>query len=527
MPESAYKQVGLASAIMMMSVLMSRIIGIFRESVLAYVGGTSGGVDAYQIAFILPEILNHVVASGFLSVTFIPIFSQYLSERDEEGGWRVFSIVLTCFGTLLALMICLCFLLTPWLVGLLAPGLEDPELFARAVRMTRIILPAQLFFFGGGLLMAVQFAKKRFFIPALAPLIYNLGIIGGGLFLAPWMGIEGFAWGVLAGALAGNLLVQFWGARAVGLRFKPVFDWRHPELRRYIRLTLPLMVGLTMTFSTEFLFRFFGSYLAQGGVAVLNFGLRVMLIPVALFGQAVGVASFPFLARLAADGRSAEMNRLLNRTLRYLALVIPVSVLLMVLRLEVVRILFQRGRFDAADTTATAAVLVYFMIGAFGFCAYTVVVRCYYAAQNTLFPAVYGTAAVIASIPLYVIGLKALGIRGIALAVSLSGIFQVVVLYVLWNRRTQNTGGREVYLSYAKVVSGSLPLGLFLYWFKTQLLGGIDGSRLAGSLIICAVTGTVFIVSLVILGYGLRLPEITDSVERALAKIAGKRKAGG
>jgi putative peptidoglycan lipid II flippase len=523
MPDSSYKQIGLASLIMMASVFASRLIGIFRESVLAFVGGTSGGVDAYQIAFILPEILNHVVASGFLSVTFIPIFSHYLADGKAEDGWRVFSVVMTCFGTLLLAMICLCLLLTPRLVVLLAPGLKDPSLFGQAVRMTRIILPAQMFFFAGGLLMAVQFAHQRFWIPALAPLIYNIGIMSGGLLLAPWMGVEGFAWGVLVGALFGNFLVQLWGARSVGLRFRPIFDWRHPDLWRYIRLTLPLMVGLTMTFSTEFLFRFFGSYLPRGGVAVLNFGLRVMLIPVGLFGQAVGVASFPFLARLAARGETTEMNRLLNRTLKYLALVIPVSVLMMVLRYEVVRILFQRGRFDPEDTAATAAVLVYFLIGAFGFTTYTVVVRCYYAAQDTLFPAVYGTVAVVASVPLYLIGLNTYGVRGIALAVSLSGIVQVAVLYGLWSRRTRNAGLREVLSVYARVGLISVPLGLFLHWFKNELLGGIDGSRLGGSLGICAATGAVFVILLLGAGYVFRMPEITAWGGRLASRIRAQR----
>ena len=257
--------------------------------------------------------------------------------------------------------------------------------------MTRIILPAQIAFFAGGLLMAVQFARERFFLPALAPLIYNLGIIAGGLLLRPWLGVEGFAWGVLVGAFLGNFAVQVAGARRLGLRFRPAWSWTHPDLKEYVRLTLPLIVGLTMTFSTEFLFRCFGSYLPAGGIAVLNFSLRVMLILVGLFGQAVGTASFPTMARLAAENNLPELNRLLNRTLRYLALLIPVAAMLMVLSREVVRILFQRGRFDPAATTLTAEVLVWFLAGAFAFAAYTVVVRGYYATRNTLVPALFGT----------------------------------------------------------------------------------------------------------------------------------------
>ncbi|MBU0699104.1 MAG: murein biosynthesis integral membrane protein MurJ, partial [Proteobacteria bacterium] len=298
-----YKKVGLASVIMMASVFLSRLTGLVREQVIAYIGGIGGGVDAYQVAFIIPEILNHIVASGFLSVTFIPIFSNYLVRNQEEEGWRVFSLIFTGFGSLMLVLITIACVFAGEFIKLFAPGLDDPILMERAIKMTRIIMPAQFFFFSGGLFMAVQFAKEKFLIPALSPLLYNLGIICGGVLLGTRIGMEGFSWGVLAGAFIGNFLVQLWGAKKVGMRFTMAFDFRHPELLTYLRVTLPLMIGLTMTFSTEFLFRFFGSYLPRGNIASLNYGLRTMFMLVGFFGQAVGVASFPFMARLAAENK--------------------------------------------------------------------------------------------------------------------------------------------------------------------------------------------------------------------------------
>ncbi len=519
MAGSLSKKVGIASLIMMTSVFLSRVIGLFREMVIAHIGGAGAPVDAYQVAFVIPEILNHIVASGFMSVTFIPIFSRYLAANREDDGWKVFSIILNCFGCFLAVLIIIAVTLTPQLIALIAPGLTNPDTIASAVRMTRIILPAQLFFFIGGLLMAVQFSKERFFIPALAPLLYNLGIISGGIILGPWLGMEGFAWGVLIGAFAGNLLVQFFGVRKTGLKYCFIFDLGHPDLRKYLLLTLPLMVGLTMTFSTEFFFRLFGSYLPQGSIAVLNFGLRIMLILVGLSGQAVGTASFPFLARLAAENKLNEMNRLLNHTLRFLALVIPFSVLLMVLRSEVVRMIFQRGKFDAAATALTAEVLVYLLVGAFAFAAYTVVVRGYFAAQNTFFPAVYGTLVVLLSIPLYLLGVNLLGTRGVALAVSLSGIFQVTVLYALWNRRSNNTESRGVYLFYVKMICFAAVTGIFLAWFKSTALFWIDSTTFQGSLVVSLLTGAVFLVILLTAGYGLKIREVTELVNRLAKKL--------
>lgn len=520
MSSSLTKKVGLAALIMMASVLLSRVIGLLRNMVIGYVGGVSGEVVAYQIAFTIPEILNHIVASGFLSVTFIPIFSNYLVQDKEADGWKVFSLILTTFGAILLALIGIAYIFAPQLIAITAPGLRDPAQIASAVRMTRIILPAQFFFFAGGMFMAVQFAKERFALPALAPLIYNLGIILGGLLLGPHLGMEGFSWGALAGAFAGNFLLQYFGAKRAGMQFTPIFDLRHPDLKKYVLLTLPLMLGLTATFSTEFFYRFFGSYLPEGGVATLEYALRVMLVLVGMFGQASGVASFPFLARLAAEGKLREMNQLLNDTLRrYIALVIPCAVLLMVLRYEVIRLLFQRGKFDAAATAKTSEALLFMLIGAFAFAGQTVVVRGYYAMQDTLFPTIFSTLAVLASLPLYWYGMQYLGVNGVALAMSVSAIIQTTLLYTLWNRRTNNDGSRQVYPFFAKIIFLSVMVGVILHWLKTQALQEIDQTTFIGSLLLCLIVGSAFVLAFIAIGYIFRIDEIVRVINRLAKKL--------
>ena len=518
MSKSIYQKVGIASLIMMASVFLSRFLGLFRLMAIAYIGGRSGDVDAYQVAFVIPEILNHIVASGFLSITFIPIFSQYLAQNQEAQGWQVFSIILTCFGSLLLIFLVIAHVFAPELVALLTRGRPDPVFRANVVRMTRIILPAQFFFFTGGLFMAVQFAKEKFLIPALAPLIYNLGIIAGGFLLGPRLGMEGFSWGVLAGAFIGNFGLQWWGALRVGLKCSALFDFKHPDLKRYIKLTLPLMLGLTMFFSMEILIKFFGAYLPAGSIADLEYSQRTMLFLVAFFGQAIGVASYPFMARLVVEDQMQKLNELLNATLRYLCLVIPFSVLLMVLRHEVILILFQRGRFDAVATEHTATVLIFMLVGSFAFAANTIVPRAYYAVQDTLFPAIYGTLAVLFSIPLYLLGLNMMGANGVALAASLSAILQVLLLYALWNRKNQNVG-RPVYLFYLKMMVFSALLGFLLAWLKSTALSAIDASTFLGSLTVCMIIGAVFALIMLAAGYGLKIKEITGLVNKLREKF--------
>jgi putative peptidoglycan lipid II flippase len=278
-----------------------------------------------------------------------------------------------------------------------------------------------------------------------------------------------------------------------------------------------------MSFSTEFFFRFFGSYLPAGSIAVLNFSLRVMLILVGIFGQAVGAASYPFMARLAEEGRLDEVNRLMNRTLRYLALLIPVSVLLMVLSPEVVRILFERGRFDPQATRVTADVLVWFLAGAVGFAAYTVVVRGYYATRDTLFPAVFGTVAVLAGLPLYPLGILWMGVEGVALAISFSGLLQVVLLYILWGRRSRNSGQGGVLRFYFKMLLLGAALAPLLAAVRRLALEALDPAGLAGSLIISALVGAAFTALMLAAGYGLKIGEISEMAERVLRALALRR----
>ncbi|MBN2492632.1 MAG: murein biosynthesis integral membrane protein MurJ [Planctomycetes bacterium] len=433
-----------ASILMMGSVLLSRVMGMVREMVIAWAGGAGGAVDAYKAAFLLPDILNHVLAGGFLSVTFIPIYARHLAERRPEEGDRVVSLVLMVSGGLALLLVAVEWILAPRLVPLVAPGLEGAVL-GESVRLTRIVLPAQAFFIPGGVLLAVQMARGRFLLPALAPLVYNAGIIAGGVVLGPRLGMAGFSWGVLAGALGGNLVLQAWGARSCGFRFRPCFRLRHPDLREYVLLTLPLALGLTMTFSTEFFFKFFGSQVSPGAIACLDYALRLMLVLVAAFGQAAGTASYPFLARQAAEGRLDRLNALLDATLvRFGVPVVAGAVLLGVLAPEVVWLVYGRGSFTLDDATATAAALRGFLLGAPAWAAAAIVVRGWFATRNTLVPALVSTAGVLLALPLYAAFTRWWGVVGVALGASVAMWLQAAMIYGLWCWRTSNRGAAGV-----------------------------------------------------------------------------------
>jgi putative peptidoglycan lipid II flippase len=437
------RSITVASVIMMASVFLSRVLGVVREMVLGSYAGTGSAMDSYVAAFLLPEIVNHLLAGGFMSVTFIPIFQKHIAAGRRDLAWKAFSNLVTTGSLIIAAVTCVCLFYTENILGLMGKHITNPEQLALTTRMTRIILPAQIFFYWGALLMAVQYAEKRFFIPALAPLIYNAGIILGGVILSPWLGIEGFAWGVLGGSIVGNFLVQAWGARSSGMQFKLRVNLADPDLCTYILVTLPLVIGLGMQFSNEIFFRYFGSFLGEGGLASLNYSLRTMMALVAVFGQAFGVAAFPFLSQYVAEKRYGQMNSLLFSMLTKVAVfMVPFSLLMMALSHESLGLLFQRGKFTAASTDATAPVLIMYCIGAFAMAATNMLSRGFYAVQNTVLPMVVSSIAAFSSLPFYWIFLHSNGAPGIALVGSLFMLVQSAALLAIWTRHYQ--GGTEL-----------------------------------------------------------------------------------
>src|SRR5438093_2630324 len=312
---SLKRRIAQSTGIVMASVLVSRLLGFFREWTVAHQMGSNAVTDAYYAAFTLPDFLNYLVAAGSLSLTFIPVFAQYVAEDREEEGWRVFSTVICVMGLALVALVALAEILTPQLATLIAPGFGPAEK-ARLIFLTRLMLPAQICFYLGGILSAVQYAKGQFVVPSLAPLIYNIGVILGGVFLSPKIGIMGFAVGVLAGATAGNFLLQLYGSRRAGARFVPNFDIRHPGFRLFLKLAIPIMLALSLSFADDWIVRWFGSYLQPASITWLSYSKTLMRVPLTAVGQAVGVVSFPLLAKLYSEGKFDELNRMLNSTVK-------------------------------------------------------------------------------------------------------------------------------------------------------------------------------------------------------------------
>jgi putative peptidoglycan lipid II flippase len=441
MSDSTGRQIRVAAIVMMTSVFLSRILGYARDAVIAWRHGATGATDAYFAAFTIPDFLNYLLAGGSLSITFIPIFSRYLAEGREEEGHRAFSAIVTAMGVLMVAFVAAGELFAERLIPFIAPGFP-PERVAVAAHLTRIVLPAQTFFYLGGLLMAVQYSHKRFLVPALAPLVYNAGIIAGGLSLGGRGGMDGFAWGVLGGSFLGNFALQAWGAARSGLRYRPRIDFSDRGLREFVKLSVPIMLGFSLTVVDEWMLRLFGSLVVAGAITWLNNARRLMQVPVGVLGQASGVASFPFLSGLAARGETEQMWKTLSSTLRWVFFVsCAVSAATFVLSREVVLLVYKRGAFGVDDAVSTALALSAFAVGIPFWCAQAVTARGFFAMKDTWTPTIVGTLALLATLPVYWLLERRMGVFGLALASSIGIVLYASVLYGILMRKTVGRRG--------------------------------------------------------------------------------------
>jgi putative peptidoglycan lipid II flippase len=444
-----------STGIVMGTMLLSRLLGFLREWTVAHLIGSNALTDTYYAAFTLPDFLNYLVAGGALGIIFIPVFTEYLAENREEEGWHVFSTVMTFMALVLILLITLGEIFAPHLIRVLAPGF-DAEQKSRVIFLTRLMLPAQLFFYLGSVMGAVQNAKTRFLVPALATVIYNVGIISGGWLLASRFGITGFAVGLLAGAFFGFFVLQSIAVWRMGARFTPNLDVGHPGFRMFVKLAVPIMLALSFVFTDQWIIRWFGSYLAPASITWLTYAKILMQMPLAIVVHAAGVASFPFLAQLYSEGKFDELNRTLNTTLKGLVLfLVPVTALLVVLSRPLIYFVFSHTRLRAGDFEATAAALVLFSLGLCFWGVQHMVSRGFYAAKDTLTPAWVGTALTFLNLPVYWYCSQRWHYLGLAAASSFGAMSLAVVLSILLVRRTRNRHARELVVFLMKITAAS------------------------------------------------------------------------
>ncbi len=515
------KSIARAALIIMAATLLGRLLGFVRETVIAAEFGASMATDAYKAAYNLPNILGFTITGAF-NAAFIPIFTQSLLEDNRERTWRLASSVINIVLIFFILITLAGIFLAPWVVELTAPGFKG-QVFTLTTELMQIIFPTLIFMALAGITSGMLNSQQHFLLPSLGPIVASTGVIASVFLLVPTMGIYGLAVGTLVG-FAGQFLVQVPQLYKQGFRYHFCLDWRDPTISKMGKLILPVLIGVGVGQISIIVDQRFASHLAEGSVAALNFAHRLMQLPLGLFVSALAIPLFPAFSAYAAKNDLDSIKKTLVKGINlYVLIMIPATVGLMILSTPIVKLLFERGAFDAQDTEITAYALFFFSLGLIGFAVRDLFTRVFYALKDTTTPVVVAALAVALNVVLNLYLVDRMGVGGLALSTSIATFANLVGQGWLLRRKIGSFLTPETWVTWVKVGIASAVMAVavwFIHWELAQLLtlGGTKGqlvlvgaSILAGALVYG------------ILVFVLRIPEANYLINMVREKLNRKR----
>ena len=518
---SVARSAGLVS----IAIMASRVLGLAREMVFAYFFGASKSFanDAYVIAFRIPNLLRDLFAEGALSSAFVPVFSDYLVNKDEKEAFRLSNLVATGLVVVLGLFVVLGIVFADPLVAFIAPGFQaDPAKFALTVRLTRIMMPFILLVALAAQAMGVLNARDRFGIPALASSFFNLGSIVGGVLLAalladptfsrpfdaivenPTEGIVGMAYGVLIGGFL-QYAVQWPSLRRAGFRYRPMLSFTDPGVRRMFGLMGPALIGGAAVQVNVLINSNFASNIpGTGPVSWLSYAFRLMQFPIGVFGVAIATATLPAVSRSAARKDEADFRHTLASSMRLaFLLTIPSAVGLIVLGQPIIALIYERGHFSRTDTEHTAAVLAFYAIGLTGYAAVKILAPAFYALGDSRTPMIISLGSMATN---FVMNWSLVGVlqeRGLALSTSTVALANCGLLYFIMRKRINGIEGSRTALAIAKILIAASAMAIGCWAVSSaaaSLLGDNFAARLTNVALSVGVSSGLFYVTASLLG---------------------------
>ncbi len=506
--------------------LASRVLGLVRDQVLAYRFGAEDAMDAFNVASRIPNLMRDLFAEGAMSAAFVPTFMRRLTKDGRPTalllGNQVVNALIAATGVVVVAGILFA---EPLVRTLAADYAAVPGKLELAAALTRILLPVLTLVAVAAAMMGMLNSLGRFFVPALSPAMYNVGIIAGGLLLVPLMPglgldpIVAVAVGALLGAV-GQVALQVPALYGEGFRYRPTLDPADPGLRSILRLMGPGTLAGAAVQINLLVNMVLAAAEGTGAVSWLSYAFRVMYLPIGLFGVSVAAAAVPLLSRQGAQNDTAGMRDTVSRALRLtLAINVPATVGLMVLGVPIVEVIFERGAFTAADTSATAAALLLYAPGLAGYAAVRIAVPCFYALGTSRTPATISVAAVALNIGLNLVLVRVLGYRGLALGTSVAALTNALALLILLHGRLEGLDVRRVLTLAGKVTVASAAMGAAAWLAHDRLLDLWGGAGLVVRLGRLAASIAAALVVLLASARFLRLRELDEAAGLIAARL--------
>ena len=516
-----------SAGLISVATLASRVLGVIRESVLASYFGASPQMDAYNVAFRVPNLLRDLFAEGAMTAAFVPAFTRTLTERGREQAWRLGNLVMNALLVVTGALVVLGIVFAePITRAIVAPEfVAVPGKLDLTVTLTRVMLPFLTTVAVAVAMMGMLNSLRQFFIPSLSPAMFNVATIVCVVALVPLMmrlglpAIMAIALGTLLGGI-GQIALQWPSLRREGFRYRPILDFRDPDLRQILRMMLPGTLGVAAVNINVLV----NTWLATGdpgAVSWLGYAFRLMYLPIGIFGVSIATAALPEVSRHAVGDDLAAIRRTVSHALRLMLMLnIPAMVGLIVLADPIVALLYERGKFQPSDTAATAAALVFYAPGLLGYSIVKIASPTFYSLRDSRTPVTVSMISVAVNLVLNLMLVRVLGYRGLALGTAVAALFNATALLWLLRGRLSGLDGRSLALGLAKISAASAIMALAAIATSDWLAGVLPGGGELVKAVRVFTTIGLSVLVLVICARLLRIEEFNEAIRRIARRIA-------
>lgn len=511
-----------AAFVITMAGIISRVLGLFRDRLLASTFGAGDVLDVYYAAFRIPDLIYNLLILGALSAAFIPVFTGLVSQEKKDEAWKLANSLLNMGIFFIVVFSAIFSAFAPFFMKLIAPGFS-PEKMESVVSFTRVMFLSPLFLGISGVFGGVLTSFKRFLVYSLAPIFYNLGIIVGVLFFVELWGTIGLAWGVVLGAVL-HMLVQYPAAKHLGFRHGWFFlnSFKDKHVRKVLHLMIPRTLGIAVNQINLLIVTIFASTLAAGSLAVFNFAQNLQSVPLGLFGISFAIAVFPVLSGFAAKKENEKFVESFSETFRQiLFFVIPLSVFMLVLRAQIVRVVLGAGKFDWEDTIMTFQVLGIFVLSLFAQSTIPLLARAFYALHDTKTPFHIAVVTEIVNLIAVSFLIGRFQIIGLAIAFSVSSVIQMILLLFFLRTRFDNLDDKTIIKSISKIAFASVLAGFSIQITKYIAASKVELDTFLGVFIQLSTATFMGILVFLVASHFLQLEEfirLKNSLTRKLFK---------
>src|SRR5687768_139160 len=519
-----------SAGLISIATLASRILGVARETVLAYYFGASASMqmDAYNVAFRIPNLLRDLFAEGAMTAAFVPAFTRTVAARGLEHAWRLGNLVINALIIITGVFVVLGMIFAAPITAAISASeyATIPGKFELTVDLTRVMLPFLSAVAVAVAMMGMLNSLHRFFIPSLSPAMFNLATIASAVALVPVMPALGLppimaiAIGTLLGGL-GQILIQWPVLRREGFRYRPLVDFGDPELRQVLRMMIPGTVGVAAVNINVLVNTLLATQQEQGAVSWLGYAFRLMYLPIGLFGVSIATAALPEVSRHAAADDLGSIRTTVSSALRMMLMLnVPAMVGLIVLAEPIVALLYQRGAFTTNDTAATAAALIFYAPGLLGYSIVKIASPTFYSLHDSRTPVIVSVVSVAVNLALNLLLVRVLGFRGLALGTAIAAVFNAATLLWLLRIRIGGLDGGRLAIALAKIAIASAVMAVVARFTSAWLTDVWPGDGEIIKMVRVAAAIGAAAAALAIVARLLRIEEFTEASRRILRRLA-------